>query len=103
MSKLYEDLEKGLNEAIDYEKSAGQAKITTLSIAPAKEYTNNDIKTIRNNAGMTQKVFATFMGVSQKTVEAWECGTSHPNGPARRLMEILSSGGIKDVSFVSFE
>lgn len=38
---------------------------------------------------MTQNVFASFMGVSKKTVEAWECGRTHPTGSAFMLMHIL--------------
>ena len=35
---------------------------------------------------MTQKVFASFLGVSPKTVESWEAGRYKPDGPARRVM-----------------
>ena len=40
-------------------------------------------------AMMTQHVFADFLGVSVKTVEAWERGRNHPTGPACRLIKIL--------------
>ena len=49
---------------------------------------------------MTQTVFAEFFGVSKKTVEAWECGRTHPTGPALRLMDILYEGKEKELSFV---
>lgn len=52
---------------------------------------------IRNKAGMTQTVFAEYMGVSKKTVEVWECGRTHPTGPAFRLLDILSEG--KETNF----
>ena len=38
---------------------------------------------------MTQRTFAMVMGVSNKTVEAWENGTNKPAGTARRMMGIL--------------
>ena len=38
---------------------------------------------------MTQKIFADYMGVSPKTVEAWESGINHPVGPACRLLSLL--------------
>lgn len=41
---------------------------------------------------MTQKILAEYMGVSAKTVEAWETGTSHPSGSACRLLSILDAG-----------
>ena len=45
-----------------------------------------EIKGIRNRLNMTQAVFALFMGVSKKTVEAWESGQNIPNGPSLRLL-----------------
>lgn len=47
---------------------------------PIKEYSCKEIREIRMKAGMTQRVFASYMGVSKKTVEAWEHGTTHPSG-----------------------
>jgi len=100
MSTLFEDLYAGLQEAIAYSKGTGEGKETTYIIEPIKTYTNSDIKRIRNSAGMTQSVFAAYFGVSQKTVEAWECGRTHPTGPASRLLSILDSGKQSELSFV---
>ena len=55
-----------------------------------KEYSGKEIRDIRTKAGMTQSVFASYMGVSIKTVEAWEGGRTHPTGPVFRLLDILS-------------
>lgn len=92
MINLFEDLRTGLQQAIDFEKNNAPARKTTYVISPVKEYSCAEIKDIRNNAGMTQTVFANFMGVSKKTVEAWECGRTHPTGPAFRLMNLLYNG-----------
>ena len=46
-------------------------------ILPVKEYSGKEIRDIRTKAGMTQSVFASYMGVSIKTVEAWEGGRTH--------------------------
>ena len=48
-----------------------------------------DIKAIRKKLGFTQAVFAAVIGVSTKTVEAWEKGTNHPIGPARRMISLI--------------
>ena len=101
MSTLYEDLYQGLTEAIDYEVNNKPAKTTTYIIEPVKHYTHTDVKRIRNHAGMTQRVFSYYMGVSQKTVEAWESGRTHPTGPACRLLCILDEGKEKELSFIS--
>ena len=101
MSSLFEDLREGLQEAIDYEKGSGKAKRTVFMITPVNKYSNEQIKSIRNKSGMTQAVFANYMGVSKKTVEAWELGRTHPTGPACRLLDILDQGKENELSFVS--
>ena len=92
MSQLFEDLKDGLQEALLYENGQGKGRKVTYVIAPLQKYSSEEIKSIRNRAGMTQSVFADYMGVSQKTVEAWELGRTHPTGPAYRLLTILNNG-----------
>ena len=60
-----------------------------MTVLPLKEYEATDIKKIRNDIGATQVVFARIMGVSKKTVEAWEAGRNKPDGPARRLLAMV--------------
>ena len=88
---LFEDIKSGLNEAIEFEKGNLKVKTTTLSIAPIATFEPNEIKGIRNSTGLTQKLFAKYMGVSVKTVEAWEAGRNHPDGAACRLLKITQS------------
>lgn len=100
MTSLFEDLKEGLEEAIAYEKGNGTAKKTVYTILPVIEYGKDEIKKIRMDVGMTQDVFAQYMGVSVKTVEAWENGRNHPTGPAFRLMYILEKGDHKKFPFL---
>ncbi|MGN0447941.1 MAG: helix-turn-helix domain-containing protein [Acutalibacteraceae bacterium] len=83
---LFDEIKTGLNEAIEYEKGNLKAKKTVLSIEPVKKFTSSEIKSIRNSTGLTQKLFAKYMGVTVKTVEAWESGRNHPDGAACRLL-----------------
>jgi putative transcriptional regulator len=39
---------------------------------------------------MSQRLFAKALGVSIKTVEAWEAGINCPSGVAHRMLELLS-------------
>ena len=103
MSKLFDDLNQGLQEAISFEKGSGKARVIAYVIEPVKKYSNKEIREIRNKAGMTQSVFASYMGVSKKTVEAWENGRTHPTGPAYRLISILSDRKETDLDFVRIE
>ena len=100
MSALFDDLKQGLEEAIAYEKGQGNAHVRTYMIAPLKEYSCAEIREIRIKSGMTQSVFAYYMGVSKKTVEAWEGGRSHPTGPAFRLLNILASSSPQNTEYV---
>lgn len=88
---VYDSIIKGLNEAVEYEKGNVKAKTSTISVAPLPEMESSDIKNIRKSLDMTQMIFAAVMGVSVKTVEAWEAGTNTPSGTARRMLYLLQS------------
>ena len=64
------------------------------------QYTNRSFHNKLEKAGMTQSVFAAYMGVSPKTVEAWECGRTHPTGPVFRLLDILTTESLNGTEFV---
>lgn len=85
---VFDDIKLGLEQAIAYEKGTLKARKTTLSILPLDTFTSEEIKEIRTKTGLTQALFAKYMGVSIKTVEAWEAGRNQPDGAARRLLAI---------------
>ena len=88
---VYESIIKGLSEAVEYEKGSGKARTAKCTVNPAPEFTAQEIKDIRLSFGMTQLTFAEVMGVSVKTVEAWEAGTNKPIGSARRFLGVLKA------------
>ena len=85
----YESIMQGLTEAIDYQQGKTSARKTKLAIKPVNTFSNNDIKKIRRKTGLSQVMFAGSLGVSPKTVEAWENGRNKPEGASRRLLEIV--------------
>lgn len=85
---VFDDIKLGLEQAIEYEKGTLKARRTTVSILPLDTFTSEEIREIRNKTGLTQVLFAKYMGVSVKTVEAWEAGRNQPDGAARRLLAI---------------
>ncbi len=103
MSTLFEDLREGLLEAIDYARGDGTARTINYKIDPVTKFNKIQIREIRMNAQMTQHVFAEYLGVSVKTVEAWERGRTHPTGPAFRLMSFLADNQVQTLPFVSIE
>ena len=87
---LFDDIKTGLGQATDHEKGNLKAKTTTiaLSVEPIESFKPEEIRSIRLETGMTQNLFAKYMGVSVKTVEAWEAGRNHPEGAACRLLSM---------------
>lgn len=105
MSKFYDDIMESLNEALDYVYGKKDLKKNTVVIVPVKEYTADEVKSIRKSTGMSQKLFAKYMGVSGKTVEAWEEGVNHPSGSSSRILSMIETdkGVINEFPFVKIE
>lgn len=95
MSKTYDMITDSLQELIsDYETTGGENlahDIFCITLTPAKKFTAEDVKNIRVRNHLTQSLLAKFLCVSKKTVEAWESGRNQPNGPSRRLLELLDN------------
>lgn len=88
---VYEGIMKGLQEAVEYTDGKINARKNKLSVTPLRIFNAEEIRKIRKDMQMTQAIFASFMGVSPKTVEAWECGRNEPDGPARRILSMLQT------------
>jgi putative transcriptional regulator len=86
---VYESIMQGLSEAEEYQQGKISARKIKLSIKPVAAFNTEDIKRIRRKTGLSQVMFAGSMGVSAKTVEAWENGRNKPEGASRRLLEIV--------------
>lgn len=91
MNEVYDNIMRGLQEAID--DAAGNKKLArrTVTVIPVKHYSAEEVKKIRKSTGMSQRLFAEYMGVSHKTVEAWEAGTNHPSGSSSRILSMIES------------
>ena len=87
---VYESLITGLKEAIDDAKNENSTlKKHIVKIEKVKIYNPEDVKRISKETGMSQRIFASYLGVSNKTVEAWEAGTNHPSGAASRILNMM--------------
>ena len=89
-STVYESIMAGLNEALEDAKSETPIlKRHKVTVEPITLYDADAVKRIRNTTGMSQKSFASYLGVSNKTVEAWEAGKNHPSGAASRILRMM--------------
>jgi putative transcriptional regulator len=107
---LGEALIDGLQEAMAYERGERSLRtriwqrddqgwtlasdaVSTLPghagrIVPPPRYDSDHIRAIRGKLHMSQRLFASVLNVSDRTVQAWERGARRPDGSALRLLEI---------------
>lgn len=82
---VFDGIMEGLKEALDFER--GKASEATFSRKRALPVI--DVYEVRSSLNMTQKAFAEVLGVSTRTVEAWECGKSNPTPTAKKLIYLV--------------
>ena len=104
MNKVSEGILQGLQEALEHAQGKRVLKANHVSITPPKRFDANEIKSIRKKLNMSQGFFAETLGVSKKTVEAWEYGKGKPSGSASRLLSIVAVDpeAIKRYGFASW-
>ena len=83
---FFNGIKEGLEEALAYEKGKASAE----TIARKRSLPDVDVKAERESLDMTQKAFANVLGVSRRTVEAWETGRSTPSPTAKNLIYLIS-------------
>lgn len=55
------------------------------------------IKTLRENAHVSQAVFAAVLNTSVSTVQKWETGDKKPSGPSLKLLNLIERKGLEAV------
>jgi putative transcriptional regulator len=53
----------------------------------ARDYGPDDVRSVRQLLGLSQPLFADFLGVDASTIRSWEQGTRPPSTIARRFMD----------------
>ena len=86
---LFNDLIKSLKEVEDHVNGKKKLKTTKVIVLKLPDFTPEKIKSIREQMCLTQQSFAEVIGVSLRTIESWEAGYTHPNGPSRRLLSLF--------------
>lgn len=101
MSVFFDEIMASISETSEAAKN-NKLEVKVF-VKPVNKYSAEDIKRIRLSINMTQTMFAGMMGVSQKTVEAWESGRNVPMGPASRILDLLSEDRTVAEKFVLSE
>lgn len=79
---------RGLNKV----GAIGKVTLRTFdpeSIPPPASLTPSEIQAIRKKEGLSQPVFARYLGISESTLEKWESGNKSPRGMALKLLSVV--------------
>ena len=79
MNEFCEDLLESAKQM--KEKKAARKTVVVVS----------DITRARNKVNMSQPAFAELMGVSVRTLQAWEQGKRNPSGAAKTLLRVAET------------
>jgi putative transcriptional regulator len=58
----------------------------------------DDIRRIREDAQMSQAVFAMALNVTTSLVSQWERGEKHPQGASLKLLSLIAKNGLATVA-----
>src|SRR5713226_7367609 len=81
--ELFEELLASVREGGAILRGEKEPSRTFVSVNP-------DVKRIRSDLRLSQDELAAMIGVSVRTVRAWEQGVRSPAGPARRLLLVAA-------------
>ncbi len=81
--ELFKELVASVREASAILQEEEEASPTFVIEEP-------DVAAIREEYGLSQAKFAALLGISVRTLQNWEQGRRHPQGPAKVLLRVAS-------------
>jgi putative transcriptional regulator len=87
--ETFSELLASANEALDHAKGKRNLRTTTLPLPP-QPLNGRAVKRVRAALHASQAVFARYLNVSTKLVQAWEANRRKPDGPALVLLHIAA-------------
>ena len=85
----FSELLTSANEALEHAQGKRNLRTTTLP-RPPKSLNGRAVKRVRAALHASQAVFARYLNVSTKLVQAWEANRRTPDGPALVLLHIAA-------------
>lgn len=88
---VYDGIMEGLKDALAYKNGDRSRCRVTVRELPVPEYKAEDVTRTRKELNLSQRGLASVLGVSPRTVEAWEAGKNTPSGAARHLLYLVDN------------
>ena len=85
--EVFAKLMKATEEALDHARGKRELRTTTLP-KPPEPMNWSEVKRLRARVRTSQAVFAHYLNVSTKLVQAWEARRRAPEGAALRLLRL---------------
>lgn len=76
---------------------ATKRRFDAACLTPVKQLQPQEIRGIREQARMSQAVFAMALNVTPSLVSKWERGDKKPSGPSLKLLTLASKGGVESI------
>ena len=70
-----------------------------LCLPKVEAYDAVHIKAIRENAHVSQSVFAAYLNTSPSTVKSWEQGGKSPRGTSLKLLNLVANKGLEVLNY----
>lgn len=86
-NELFDELMQSMGEAREHAQGKRELRTTVLPAVPAAMNAEH-VRSLRERVNASQAVFARFLNVSTRLVQAWETDKRRPAGAALRLLEV---------------
>jgi putative transcriptional regulator len=87
--EMFADLMGSAQEALEHARGKRSLRTTTLPLPP-RPLDGRAVKRVRATLRASQAVFARYLNVSTKLVQAWEGDRRSPEGPALVLLHLAA-------------
>ena len=87
--EMFADLMGSAREALEHARGKRSLRTTTLPL-PLAPLDGRAVKRVRATMHASQAVFARYLNVSTKLVQAWEGDRRNPEGPALVLLHLVA-------------
>ena len=78
------------NELVASVREGGAILRDEVEAARITDFDDPDVAAIREEYGLSQTKFAALLGISVRTLQNWEQGRRHPQGPAKVLLRVAA-------------